>query len=98
VKSVLAWLFSRAETAHGEGISQEIVTRDRQRRGRSRQQIAPDRTCSRPGDAVLSTAPLRVCLFDADNSGGPRQFNWLWWTALVSISAEEGPRELVHQS
>jgi hypothetical protein len=29
VKSVLAWLFSRAETARGEEISQEIVTRDR---------------------------------------------------------------------
>ena len=25
---------------------------------------------SAPGDAVLSTAPLRVCLIDADNSGG----------------------------
>src|SRR5208282_1248922 len=50
------------------------------------------------GDAVLSTARRAGCLFHANNSGGHRQFTWLWWTALVSISAEERPGELVRQS
>jgi len=40
-------------------------------------------------DAVLLTARRIDCLFHADNSGGQRQFRWLWWQALGRIFAEE---------
>ena len=46
----------------------------------------------------LSAALRTACLFHSDNLSGWQQFNWLWWTALVSISAEEGTGELVRQS
>ena len=69
----------------GKGIWQTIVNGE-----------AVGRAMVPPGGALLSTAPLRVCFFDADNSGGQRQFNWLWWTALVSISAEEGVATAAH--
>ena len=54
--------------------------------------------CDGTGDALLSAARRRNCLFHVDNSGGQREFNWLWWYALGRISAEEGPGELVRQS
>jgi hypothetical protein len=37
----------------------------------------------------MSTARRIDCLFQADNSGGHRQSNWLWWYALGRILAEE---------
>jgi len=41
------------------------------------------------GDDVPSRARRTDCLFQADNSGGHRQSNWLWWYALGCTFAEE---------
>jgi len=62
---------------------------------RGQGQSRGERPTPRIGDAVLSTARRGDCLFNADYSGGRRQFNWLWWTTLVSKSAKEGSGELV---
>jgi hypothetical protein len=93
VKSVLPGYLSRAETACGEGISQEIV---KERKVQTTNRLGRDML--RAGLRRLSTARFRVCLFHGDNSGRRRQVDCLWWTALGCISAEEGPGELVCQS
>jgi hypothetical protein len=49
----------------------------------------------RNASAKCFSPSRRDCLLHADNSGRPRQFNRHWWTALVSISAEEATGELV---
>src|ERR1700688_306220 len=41
-------------------------------------------------DVSLSTVSRRICLFHGDCSGGQRRSDWLWWTPLLCISAEEG--------
>ena len=37
------------------------------------------------------------CLFQADNSGGHRQSNWLWWYALGCTFAEEHFKRILYE-
>ena len=56
-----------------------------------------ERDVLRAGDTGQST-PLRISLFDTDNSGGLGQFNRRGRTALVCKSSEEGADELIGQA
>ena len=59
--------------------------------------VASDAECSAPVTLCCSRARRRGCPFQAQDSGGRRQFHLLWWQALGRIFAEEHSNEFVYE-